>query len=201
MHLRKIYTKNFDLKQWSKGGGFKDFVVSTNFWIIKHQLIFTVYFPHQIGVNSNTRKYSKIRQIFYRTETFSNYFLPQTIREWNKPYTSICQAPLYSVFPKALLDFTRPTTNSTVGTNDVSGLKLLIRLRVDFNHLREHKFKPNFQDRLNPLCPWSRRHLSLFMRCQNSSNQRNVLFGDLNAIDLEILKMRWEWDCSSLIIW
>ena len=107
---------------------------------------------------SNRRKFKctlifRIRQIFYRTETFSNYFLPQTIREWNKLHTSICQAPLYSVFPKALLDFTRPTTNSTAGANDVSGLKLLIHLRVAFNHLREHKFKHNFQDRLNPLCP------------------------------------------------
>ena len=53
----------------------------------------------------NTRRYTKFRQIFCRTETFSNSFLPQTIREWNKLDTSICQAPSYSVFRKALLDF------------------------------------------------------------------------------------------------
>ena len=53
----------------------------------------------------NTRKYSKVRQIFCRTETFSNSFLPQTIREWKKLDTSICQAPPYSVFRKALLGF------------------------------------------------------------------------------------------------
>ena len=99
----------------------------------------------------NTCKYSKIRQIFCRTKTFSNSFLPQTIRDWNKLDTSICQAPSYSVFRKALLDFIRPTANSTFGTNDVSGLKLLTRLRVGFSHLREHKFKHNFQDTLNPL--------------------------------------------------
>ena len=68
-------------------------------------------------------------------------FLPQAIREWNKLDTSICQAPSYSVFRKALLDFIRPTANSTFGTNNVSGLKLLTRLRVGFSHLREHKFK------------------------------------------------------------
>ena len=84
----------------------------------------------------NTSKYSKIRQIFCRTETFSNSFLPQTIREWNKLDTSICQAPSYSVFRKALLDFIRPTANSTFGTNDASGSKLLTRLRVGFSHLR-----------------------------------------------------------------
>ena len=53
----------------------------------------------------NARKYSKIRQIFCRTEAFTNSFLPQTIREWNKLDTSVCQAPSYSAFRKALLDF------------------------------------------------------------------------------------------------
>ena len=100
----------------------------------------------------NTHKYSKIRQFFCRTETFNNSFLPQTIREWNKLDTSMCQAPSYSVFCKALLDFIRPTANSAFGINDVSGLRLLTRLCVGFSRLREHKFKHNFQDTLNPLC-------------------------------------------------
>ena len=140
----------------------------------------------------NTFKCPKIRQIFCRTETSSNSFLSQKIREWNKLDTSICQAPSYSVFRKALLDFIRPTANSTFGTNDVSGLKLLTRLRVGFSHLREHKFKHNFQDTLNPLCPCSLEAedtYHFFMRCQSFSNQRNVLFDDLNSINSEILKM------------
>ena len=139
----------------------------------------------------NTRKYSKIRQIFCRTETFSNSFLPQTIREWNKLDTSICQAPSYSVFRKALLDFIRPTANSTFGTNDVSGLKLLTRLRVGFSHLREHKFKHNFQDTSNSLCPCSLEAedtYHFFMHCQNLSHKLNVLFDDLNSINSDILK-------------
>ena len=68
--------------------------------------------------------------------------------------TSICQAPSYSVFRKALLDFIRPYLY-TFGTNYVSDLKSLTRLRIGFSHLREHKFKHNFQDTLNPLCPRS----------------------------------------------
>ena len=118
--------------------------------------------------------------------------MPQTIKEWNKLDTSICQAPSYSAFRKALLDFIRPTANSTFGTNDVSGLKLLTRLRVGFSHLREHKLKHNFQDTLNPLCPCSLEaedNYRFFMRCQSFSNQRNVLFDDLNSTNSEILKM------------
>ena len=45
----KLY-QNLDLRQLRGGGGFEDFVVFIKFWIIKHQLIFTVYFPHQIGI-------------------------------------------------------------------------------------------------------------------------------------------------------
>ena len=130
----------------------------------------------------NTRKYSKIRQIFCRAETFSNSFLLQTIREWNKLDTSICQAPSYSVFRKALLDFIRPTANSTFGTK-VSGLKLLTRLRVGFSHLREHKFKHNSQDTLKPLCPCSLEAEDTYhflCAAKNFSNQRNFLFDDLN---------------------
>ena len=140
----------------------------------------------------STRRYTKFRPIFCITETFSNSFLPQTIKEWNKLDTSICQAPSYSAFRKALLDFIRPTANSTFGTNDVSGLKLLTRFRVGFSHLREHKFKHNFQDTLNPLCPCSLEAedtYHFFMRCQSFSNQRNVLFDDLNSINSEILKI------------
>ena len=65
--------------------------------------------------------------------------------------------------------FVRPTANSTFGTNDVSGLKLLTRLRVGLSHLREHKFKNNFQETLNPLCPYSlevRSTYHSFMRCE-----------------------------------
>ena len=125
----------------------------------------------------NTSNYSKIRRIFCRAKNFSNSFLLQIIREWKKldtsiylapsysvylapsysiylaPSYSIYLAPSYSVFRKALLDFIRPTANCTFRTNYVSGLKLLTRLCVDFNHLRQHKFKHNFQDTLNPL--WS----------------------------------------------
>ena len=142
-----------DLRQSRRGDSFEDFVV---FIILNNQTPGYLYsLFSRPSRHYNTRKYSKIRQIFCRTETFSNSFLLQTIREWNKLDTSICQAPSYSVFRKALLDFIRPTANSTFGTNDVSGLKLLTRLRVGFSHLREHKFKHNFQDTLNPLCPCS----------------------------------------------
>ena len=118
------------------------------------QVIFTVYFPHQIGIIIHV-SIPKLDRFSAEQKLLVILFFPQIIREWNKLDTSICQAPSYSVFRKALLDFIWSTANSTFGTNYVSGLKLLTRLRVGFSHLREHKFKHNFQDTLNPLCPSS----------------------------------------------
>ena len=108
--------------------------------------------------------------------------MPQAIREWNKLDTSICQASSYSVFRKGLLDFIQPTANSTFGINDVSG----------FSHLKEHKFKHNFPDTLNPSCPCyleAEGNYHFFMHCQNFSNQRNLLFDYVNSINSEILKV------------
>ena len=165
---------SLDLKQWRWGGGFEDFVVSLQF--TPPPPVPPVPHPPP-NWHHNTSNYSKIRRIFCRAKNFSNSFLLQIIREWKKldtsiylapsysvylapsysiylaPSYSIYLAPSYSVFRKALLDFIRPTANCTFRTNYVSGLKLLTRLCVDFNHLRQHKFKHNFQDTLNPL--WS----------------------------------------------
>ena len=87
----------------------------------------------------------------------------------------------------------QPTANSTFGINAHSGLKLLIHLRVSFSHLREHKFKHNFQDNLKSFCACSLEAEDIYhfpMGCQNFSHKRNVFFDDLDAINLKILKMR-----------
>ena len=51
-----------------------------------------------------------------------------------------------------MLSFIKPTENKTFSSYDSPGIKLLNRLRVDFSHLNEHKFRHNFADALNPLC-------------------------------------------------
>ena len=125
------------MRQWRRGGGCEDFVVFIKFWIIKHQLIFTVYFPHQIGIIIHV-SIPKLDRFSAEQKLLVILFLSQTIREWNKLDASICQASSYSVYPKALLGFIWPTANSTFGTNDVSGLKLLTRVSVGLSHLRKH---------------------------------------------------------------
>ena len=42
--------------------------------------------------------------------------------------------------------------NSIYAIHDISGLKLLTRLRLNFSLLNEHKFRYKFEDTINPIC-------------------------------------------------
>ena len=68
---------------------------------------------------------------------------------------SICIRSIKSVkkFKKLIFDFIGPKENSVYPTNDISSLKLLTHLRLSFSHLNEHKFRLNFKNSINAICP------------------------------------------------
>ena len=68
-------------------------------------------------------------------------------------------------------------------------LGLLNRLRLGFSHLREHKFRHNFADTLNPLCSCSLENEDTehyFLCCQNNISFRTTLMNDLSNIGTAI---------------
>ena len=78
-----------------------------------------------------------------------------------------------------------------IGLPNPNGLKYLTRL----SHLREHKFKHNFQDSINPLCSWegvveTAEHF--FLHCQNFSHFRLTLLNSLANIDPDLPNMECE---------
>ena len=58
----------------------------------------------------------------------------------------------HAMFRIKLLAFIRLLGNNTYGIYEPLGVRLLNRLRLGFSHLRDHKFRHNFADTLNPLC-------------------------------------------------
>ena len=74
------------------------------------------------------------------------------IIEWNKLDSNIRCSPSYKLFRKRILEFIRPQPNSIFNVPNSLGLTYLTRLRVGLSHLREHKFRHNFRDSLNPIC-------------------------------------------------
>ena len=66
---------------------------------------------------------------------------------------------------------------------------MITRLRLDFSHLREHKFKHNFRDTLNLLCSCSIEVESTshyFLRCHFFDALRAALMNDLRNIDSDL---------------
>ena len=64
-------------------------------------------------------------------------------------------------------------------------LKLLTRLRLGFSHLNEHRFRHNFQDRLNPLCSCSldiENTSHYLLHCHHFSQHRIDLMNSVNSI-------------------
>ena len=73
---------------------------------------------------------------------------------------------------------------------DLLGIKQLSRLRLGFSHLREHKFRHNFSDTINPMCsctlhPETTTHFLL--HCHNYAIIRQTLMSDLQMIDSSIM--------------
>ena len=96
-----------------------------------------------------------------------------------------------SIFKKSLLKFIKIIPNSVFGVSSIHGIKLLTRLGVGLSHLREHKFKYNFQD-TNPLCSCcleieSTSHF--FLCCQNFITPRTNLMNELRKLDSSILNL------------
>ena len=95
------------------------------------------------------------RNFTFHTEYFKNSFFPDCISKWNKLDPDLRNSSSISLFKKGLLAFIRPKPRPVFNIIDSHGLKLLTRLRVNLSHLREHKFRHNFLDTINPLCSCS----------------------------------------------
>ena len=111
------------------------------------------YLSHLLPANQQS--YNPIRNNLFRnfmthTNYFKNSFFPFCVSEWNKLSPEVRNSTSLSVFKKCLLALVRPKQRSVYNVTDYYGLKLLTRLRVNLSHLREHKFRHNFLDTINP---------------------------------------------------
>ena len=122
-----------------------------------------------------TRHSGNIPSFFAKHDYFKNSFFPSAITEWNKLDCYIRNADLFKVFEKYLLNFIRPMLNSIYNIHDPLGVKYLTRLRIGFSHLKEHKFKHNFQDLIDPMYGCSsgiETTIHFFLHCANFNIQR-----------------------------
>ena len=55
-------------------------------------------------------------------------------------------------FKVTIFNFITPKGNSVFDIHDTDGIKLLSRLKLNFSHLNERKFRHNFNGTLDPMC-------------------------------------------------
>ena len=90
-----------------------------------------------------------------RTEKYKSSFYPNCLSEWNKPEPGLRLAPSVAIFKEKFLSIIRPPAKSVFGFHDPKGLSHLTQLRVGLSKLNFHKFKHNFRNTINPMCPKS----------------------------------------------
>ena len=118
-----------------------------------------------------------------RNDYFKNSLIPYVVREWNRLSSKILNSTSCQEFRKLLLSFIKPTCSSLFSIHHHAGVKCLIRLRLSFSHLREHKFRHNFHDSLNPLysCILEPETTSDYLLCcHNFSSACLALMNNLN---------------------
>ena len=148
-------------------------------------------FPSQDNYPLRSASKTIIRLIPTRLKTFKNTFLPFCINEWNNLATETRNAKSINIFKKLILK--EKKENSLFSICDPLGVKLLTRLRLQFSHLNEHKFRHGFNDTVDPFCACGKNEIEttehFFLRCHFYSAQRKELFKSLEKLDPYFLKL------------
>ena len=134
--------------------------------------------------------------------TLKILFFPSAVLEWNKLDSFIRNSETFMLIKKRILEFIRPKANSIFNIHNPMGIKYLTRLRLGFSHLKEHKFKHNFQDSVDPLCSCgieteSTKHFLL--HCANFSIQRKTLFDKLTELNIDVLTRNDDYIVKTLL--
>ena len=103
----------------------------------------------------NTRNTNDVPLMNVKHNFLKNTFFPSTIIEWNKLDPEISNSASFDSFKENIHKSIRPAPKSIFQCHNPKGIKYLTRLRVNFSHLRDHKFKNSFQDTIHPLCSCS----------------------------------------------
>ena len=113
--------------------------LKVNLWIIFYFLALAKHIKPELIVTFPT----SVLNLFFRI------FFPWTVIEWNDLDLNIRNSETFSAFKKSIFKFIRPFSNWIFNCH---GIKLITRIRLGLSHLREHKFRQNFQDTLNLIC-------------------------------------------------
>ena len=107
---------------------------------------------------------------------FQEFFFSINLIEWNNTDINIRNSESYATFKKSILRFIRPSENPIFNCHNLSGINLITRLRLDFSHFGELKFRHNSQDTLNSICSCGENiETTTHYNCSNYLNESMTL--------------------------
>ena len=134
------------------------FIIKSGITIVHH--IYLNFFLLRNHTCYNFRSNDSLMIPYIRTKQFKSIFFPSCIFNLNQLNLDMKNYSSLEIFKRALLKFIRPKAANVYKIHHPRGLKLLTGLRLGLSHLREHKFRHNFNDTIDPvrLCgtipPW-----------------------------------------------
>ena len=91
---------------------------------------------------------------------------------------------------KACYKFIRPSWSSVFKCHNLRGVQLLTRLTLGLSHLREHKLKHGFEDKLNPIFSCGndiQTSAHFLLHCSHYSNERSTFLDTIRNINRNIV--------------
>ena len=127
-----------------------------------------------------------------RTMRFSNTCFQNCISEWNRLDVSERSCTTITEFKKRLLLHIRSSKRSIFNIHDLTGIKLLTRLRVEFSDPHEHRFRHNSLCS-SPFCSCQtgiEDNEHFLLHCPRFSSHRRDLLNLLSgSIDFDIMSL------------
>ena len=105
-----------------------------------------------------------------------------------------------NIFKKLIIN--EKQEKSLFSVYDPLGVKLLTRLRLQFSHLNELKFRHGFSDTVNPMCTCGTEIETteyFFLRCHLCSTHRLELFENLRKFDSNFLNLNQKDHVNTLL--
>ena len=162
-------------------------MVSQTLFLCCFYKVFKTQSPRYLFEVIPTAKRAYITRNNDKLPHFKNVFFPSTVINLN-----IRNSKSLTSFKRKVLKFIRPSESSIFLCNNPKGIQLLTRLRLGLSHLRDHKFKHNFQDTHNPICNCGEdieTSCHYLLHCSLYTNERLAFLNVVQGIDNSILEL------------
>ena len=137
-----------------------------------------------------------------RTDRFSKSYFHDTLHEWNKLPTEIRAFTSIAEFKRKLTALIRPVKNTIYGVSDLTGIRNITRLRVQFSDLNAHQFHHNFEG-LRPICNHGTANEDnehYLLHCPRFNQLREDPFGTVTEVlGIDIANLDSETVCNLLL--